>query len=280
MRYPGGKSFIANKILPYFANITNEDTTFVDVFTGGLTMTTAFAKQYGHINKFWINDKDPGIAAIWSCFINWRPNLKAVIRQTKPTVESFFANKAELAGLTAVPDDPALLLSVAAKKIMIHQCSYSGLGLKGGVQGGNEQSAEDKITTNWNPEFQYKKINEFQKQFANCNFYENKCTNLDFTRVIETADPSCVFYLDPPYYEKGKQLYYYYFNDDHHKTLCKYLKHTPNKWVLSYDDCDYIKNLYSWAKIDVITNDNRIQMPETDGQRKANTKNELIITPE
>ena len=28
------------------------------------------------------------------------------------------------------------------------------------------------------------------------------------------------------------------------------LKSTPHKWLLSYDDCKEIRELYSWAKIE------------------------------
>jgi DNA adenine methylase len=279
MRYPGGKSFIANKIMPYFKECINNNTTFVDVFAGGLTMTVAFAKAYPEVKKYWINDKDPAIACIWDCYINWKPNLKTCIRTLEPTVSMFYKNKKVLADLNEFPNNTGDIIKTAVKKIMIHQCSYSGLGLKGGAQGGIHQSGHDRITTNWNPEFQNKKINEFEELFKNCFFKNDTCTNLDYSEVIKKADEDCLLYLDPPYYEKGKQLYFYYFDDVHHIKLANDLKNTNKNWVLSYDDCDFIRNLYNWAKIDVITNDNRLRMLDTNVKRKANTKNELIITP-
>jgi hypothetical protein len=56
------------------------------------------------------------------------------------------------------------------------------------------------------------------------------------------------------------------------------LKNSDKKFVLSYDDCDFIRNLYDWAEIDVITNDNRLQMKSNISGRTAYTKNELVIT--
>ena len=279
MRYPGGKSYIAKKILPYLGEYVSEQSTFVDVFAGGLTMTVAFANAYPQVKKFWINDKDPGIAALWSSYINWKPNLKAVLRLIEPTVDLFFNYQKELAELNQVPEHPGDMITCAAKKIMIHQCSYSGLGIKGGVQGGRNQLGTDKITTNWNPDHHYKKMDEFQKLFHNSTFYNNNCTNFDFTEVIEKADESCLLYLDPPYYQMGKRLYHFYFDDNQHKRLATYLKHTPRPWVLSYDDCEEIRELYNWARIEVISNDNRMQMIESNGLRRANTKTELIIRP-
>jgi DNA adenine methylase len=278
MRYPGGKSFIANKILTYFNKFINTNTQFVDVFAGGLTMTIKFAKHFQQVNKYWINDKDPGMASIWSSYISCPDNLITQINLIKPEVQTFFKFQKELSSLKEMPTNTNELLEIAAKKIMIHQCSYSGLGLKGGVQGGHEQNKKDKITTNWNPKYQAKKINEFQTLFAGKSFFENKCTCLDFESVIEYDAPDDLLYLDPPYFEKGKKLYFYYFDESAHIRLANALKNTSKNWILSYDDCEFIKNLYSWAKIDYIQNDNRLQMIEDkNGKRKANTKFELVI---
>ena len=282
MRYPGGKSYIAEKILVFCEEFLQDGVEWVDVFTGGLTMTIKSIKRFPQIKNFWINDKDPGVACIWTSYIKYPNELKAAINSATPSVELFYALKDDLAALKAIPQDPDEIVKIAKNKILIHQCSYSGLGLKGGAQGGRTQTQKDKIDTNWNPKYQHKKINEFQKLFANCNFYNNSCTDYDFSKVIlDDHTSNTLLYLDPPYYEKGKQLYYYYFTDEQHRTLAKNLQETKKKWVLSYDDCEFIRNLYSWARIETIRNPNRLQMLEekTSGKRSANVKNELVIMP-
>lgn len=73
--------------------------------------------------------------------------------------------------------------------------------------------------------------------------------NLDFQQLIKTYDrEEALFYLDPPYFEAEK----YYpdrFNPDDHKRLCIVLENIKGKFVLSYNDCPEIRNLYKYYNI-------------------------------
>jgi DNA adenine methylase len=68
--------------------------------------------------------------------------------------------------------------------------------------------------------------------------------NQDFEKIIKTYDRSeALFYLDPPYYEAEK----YYpdrFNPEDHNRLRKCLGGIKGKFILSYNDCQQIRDLY------------------------------------
>lgn len=68
--------------------------------------------------------------------------------------------------------------------------------------------------------------------------------NQDFERIFKTYDKEdALFYLDPPYYETEK----YYpdkFNPEDHVRLEKALGKIKGKFLLSYNDCEYIRGLY------------------------------------
>lgn len=68
--------------------------------------------------------------------------------------------------------------------------------------------------------------------------------NLDFQRVLKNYDKTdALFYLDPPYYETEK----YYpdrFMPEDHVRLKESLDGIKGKFVLSYNDCEYIRELY------------------------------------
>ena len=57
-------------------------------------------------------------------------------------------------------------------------------------------------------------------------------------------DKNAFFFLDPPYYQKGKELYKNYFTDADHIRLAKILKELNYPWILTYDNADFIKSLY------------------------------------
>lgn len=68
--------------------------------------------------------------------------------------------------------------------------------------------------------------------------------NLDFEKVLKTYDrKDALFYLDPPYYETEK----YYpdrFMPEDHLRLKERLEEISGKFILSYNDCAHIRDLY------------------------------------
>lgn len=70
--------------------------------------------------------------------------------------------------------------------------------------------------------------------------------NMDFKKLIELYDhPDTLFYLDPPYI--GTESYYKTpsgFNIDQHIALAEMLKGIKGRFVLSYNDCEVVRDLY------------------------------------
>ena len=88
--------------------------------------------------------------------------------------------------------------------------------------------------------------------------------NQDFERLIKTYDrPEALFYLDPPYYEAEK----YYpdrFNPEDHKRLRECLGDIKGKFVLSYNDCQQIRDLYEgYTFVEVGRADNLVTKSES-----------------
>ena len=96
--------------------------------------------------------------------------------------------------------------------------------------------------------------------------------NQDFERLIKTYDRSdALFYLDPPYYEAEK----YYpdrFNPEDHERLRKCLGNIKGKFILSYNDCLQIRDLYKgYTIVEVDRSDNLVN------KNKSRRYKELII---
>jgi DNA adenine methylase len=78
-----------------------------------------------------------------------------------------------------------------------------------------------------------------------------KLTRSDALSLLRSGLPKwerkTLIYLDPPYYEQGRQLYYDYYKPDNHKDLAKFVetKMQSKFWVVSYDNVAPIKKLYS-----------------------------------
>lgn len=97
--------------------------------------------------------------------------------------------------------------------------------------------------------------------------------NQDFEHLIKTYDRTdALFYLDPPYYETEKYYSDRFMPEDHIR-LKMALERVKGRFVLSYNDCEYIKDLYNGYNIvEVERTHNLVQK-----KRKPRYK-ELIIT--
>lgn len=264
LRYPGGKTKIKKTILSKLIKIYDNDNDineYREPFFGGGSIGLEFIKESPNIKNFWLNDKDFGIYALWKSVLSNPTELKFLVREFVPTVGKFYEFKNDL--LFGEKSDD--IVNIGFKKLAIHQISYSGLGTKSGSpQGGKSQKSKYKIDCRWSPNHICKNIDNINNLFCSRNI---KITNLDFSEILDGGE--ALIYLDPPYYEKGGELYQYSFNFWDHLKLAESLKLTKNKWLLSYDDCSEIRKLYSWAQTEEINLNYTIN--------SSRNKNELLI---
>ena len=71
--------------------------------------------------------------------------------------------------------------------------------------------------------------------------------NRSFEYILKEYDhKNAFFYCDPPYYktEKHYKNLKEAFNEDKHKLLNECLKSLKGKFILSYNDCEFIRELY------------------------------------
>ena len=96
--------------------------------------------------------------------------------------------------------------------------------------------------------------------------------NVDFEQLIKTYDRKmALFYLDPPYYNAEK----YYpdrFQPEDHMRLKNALEKIQGKFILSYNDCPEIRELYQGYRI--IESDRNDNLAS---KTKARRYRELII---
>lgn len=98
--------------------------------------------------------------------------------------------------------------------------------------------------------------------------------NVDFERLIKTYDrESALFYCDPPYYDAEK----YYpdkFQPEDHVRLRDTLSRIKGKFILSYNDCQEIRDLYAgYDLIEVDRQDNLVTKTNPRRYRELIIKN-------
>jgi DNA adenine methylase len=53
-----------------------------------------------------------------------------------------------------------------------------------------------------------------------------------------------LFYFDPPYFVKGKDLYLNFYNTKDHKEIADEVGLINQKWIVTYDNVPTIRDLY------------------------------------
>ena len=141
---------------------------------------------------------------------------------------------------------------------IINRCSFSGATLSGGF---SVEASKKRFTPS--------SIERIKK----LNLRQFDIYNLDFEDFITTnKDTKSIIFLDPPYYlEKASTLYGN--NGDLHETfdhnkLYKCLS-TKQNWFMTYNNCEYIKNLYKNFKI--------IETSWSYGMNKSKKSSEIVI---
>ena len=76
-------------------------------------------------------------------------------------------------------------------------------------------------------------------------FYNLEATEFLNNVVSRLSVPKSFVNIDPPYVNKGPQLYRNSFMESHHRNLSAEIKKLQHSWILTYDECDLIHTLYS-----------------------------------
>ena len=251
-RYPGGKFYALKYLEPFWLTVLHDE--YREPFVGGGSVF--FAKPKAKFN--WINDIDSDLITTYRAIQDPVLSGKLINFLGKET-----ATKKRHAEMKQMPVRDKL--STALRYYYLNRTSYSGITNKPAWGYREDKSSPP---ANWG-----KRILE-----ARGGLQETKITCLDFERVIsaESTNTSVLIYLDPPYYQADqKRAYTQSFLGGDHIRLAKVLKKTKFKFFLSYDDNQFIRQLYNgfnFYRLKWFYNTANLK------NKKRNQGHELVIT--
>ena len=231
LRYPGGKSKAINSIskeIPEFRE-------FREPFVGGGSVFV-YLKQKFPSKYFWINDIYKNLFHFWS---ECKKNPNVLIESILEFREKYSDGK-ELHKFLLNNIDHFDSHKKAAAFFVFNRITFSGTTESGGFSNAAFQKRFTKSSV--------ERVESLSKILLN-----TKITNYDYEEVISAPGKDVFLFLDPPYYSARKSALYGK-NGTHHKTFdhkrfANVMKHTKHKWLITYDDSDYIRNLFSFANI-------------------------------
>lgn len=202
--------------------------------------------------KVTLNDKDYWLYCLWFAVQHEPDELIQKIANAQFCATLFSEYKSQDGSEKFDP------VECGFRKLAMHQMSFSGLGaMAGGPIGGARQDNQQyDIYARWNAPNQIMHVRE---RHATMSRLRVTLHNKDFAEVIAEADsPRVMFYLDPPYYAKGAELYVHSFTNDDHVRLRNALNGLKGSFLLSYDDHPWIRELYRGFEVLEINKTNTI----------------------
>ena len=242
LRYPGGKAWLTNYVESFICyNRLNVDT-IVEPYGGSAAISIRLL-QRGIVNQAFISETDPLIVAFWKTVIERNKELIEYVNSYEVNLDTWHLFKRYIS-TNEMPKHNEIELAGAF--LFLNRTSYSGI-LKAGPLGGKNQASKYKIDCRFNKIAIAKKISEIARLEDKIHIVESD--GLEFMKKMATASVNnSLFYVDPPYYGAGKLLYRQYFKDQDHVNLSHFLKSFNLPWLLSYDNAEFIKNLYEGSE--------------------------------
>lgn len=244
LRYPGGKV----KLYPFMEQLIRQNTVdppiYVEPFAGGAGLALELLFN-GNVERIMINDLDPAIYSFWYSITNEETFYSFINRVNEVDIN---INEWKIQKDIYMHQDIHNKLELGFATFFLNRCNRSGI-LKAGPIGGQKQNGNYRIDCRFNKD---RLIPLLRKIYDNRNRID--VTNLNAEEFIEYIDmnyDNLFIYLDPPYVDKGYQLYKNSFTKEDHVSLSKKIKKLKNKWFVTYDNTDLIKELYSDCKTEI-----------------------------
>ncbi len=241
LRYPGGKAKVSDFVQCLIKENALLDGTYVEPYVGGGSVALSLLFNE-YVKDIYINDKDKSIYALWHSILYESEALCKLIKDTPVTVTNWFKLRDYQKDKNNID-----LLNLGFSTFFLNRTNRSGI-LKAGVIGGYNQKGNYKIDVRFNKEDLIKRIRRIADYSDRIHLANEDAVTL-VERLKTILPTNTLFYLDPPYYVKGKGLYMNYYNDQDHQDIAKAINKIENqKWIISYDNVPFITKLYSKHK--------------------------------
>lgn len=236
LRYPGGKA----KFAPFVKDlmeVNNLSGDYLEPFAGGAGVALDLLYS-GYCKNIHINDIDLAIFNFWKSVTEDTENFLRLLADTNVTIDEWHKQRSIL-------NNPLehTQLEHGFSTFFMNRTNRSGI-LKGGVIGGKNQDGNYKLDARFHKENLSKRIEKIGRYKDRIKVY-----NEDALSLLQNADnllpQDSLIYLDPPYYVKGQGLYRNFYVHEDHVQIRKALDRVQTKWIVSYDNCVEIKEIYS-----------------------------------
>lgn len=236
LRYPGGKG----RLGPWLAQLMRHNKIsggwYVEPYAGGAGAAIYLLAQ-GYVDHIVINDLDPVVHAFWWAVLNDTECFLDLLAETPVTMDSWYRQKE----IHADPEGFSLT-EIGFATFFLNRTNRSGI-LKGGVIGGKNQNGPYSLAARFNKRDLSARIQNVASLADHISLHNEDAVDL-LSGLLPELPAKSLIYLDPPYYQKGSQLYRNHYRPEDHQKIAECVATLKTPWLVTYDSCPEIRSLY------------------------------------
>lgn len=237
LRYPGGKGKLSLFMEYMIDRLGHRGGTYIEPFAGGAGIAVELLLK-NVVNRIVINDYDKGVWSFWKAILTETDRFVEQVRTVPLTIDEWYRQHK-----ICVNQNDKYSFELGFATFYMNRTNRSGI-IKGGVIGGLEQAGNWTMDVRFNREDLINRIQNIASRKKDIKLY-NKDISSFITNYVPLYEDNAFIYFDPPYYEKGKQLYMNYFShEDHVRIESAIRQHINCDWIITYDDVKEIEEIY------------------------------------
>ena len=266
LRYPGGKGRLGTFVAELIAAQQRRATRYVEPFAGGAGVGLSLL-YHEHVDEIVLNDIDAGIAAFWRALFEMPEQFIELVRHADVTIEEWHRQH-EIHEQRRSDD-----LELGFATFFLNRTNRSGI-LGGRPIGGLQQTGKWLIDARYDGE----RLAERMRRLATFATRVTICSEdgIDLvTRALE--DEETFIYADPPYLQKGDDLYLDTMQWEDHERLAAVLADATG-WFLTYDHDPRVLRLYPHLRCASFRTAHTAGVQHV-GSEYAVFSHDLVVTP-
>lgn len=232
LRYPGGKSRSLHKIIPSIYPSYRE---FREPFVGGGSVFLAAIKRINPKGLYKINDLNYNVYCFWK---QLKENDSSLIDEIKK-IKKRYADGKKLFQFLSTLEKTKSELKRAARFFVLNRITFSGTTDSGGY---SEEAFHKRFTDS-----SIRRLKPLPKLLENVIIEHG-----DYEKLLFEPGKKVFLFLDPPYFGSMKSKLYGKNGNLHttfnHEKFAENMKKCEHKWLITYDDCQEVRGLFSFKE--------------------------------
>lgn len=237
LRYPGGKGKLTPLIEFLIDIYGHRGGIYIEPFAGGAGVALELLEK-NVVSEIVINDLDKGIYSFWRAILEETDRFLKQLSVVPLTIDEWKKQRN-----ICLENNKKYNFELGFATFYMNRTNRSGI-IKAGAIGGMKQSGIWKLDARFNRKDLIFRIKKIAKNKSKIHLY-NKDIKSFLENYLPKYEDNAFIYFDPPYFNKGKQLYLNFFDYNDHIRIEKLIGNIVNcDWIITYDDEPVIEKIY------------------------------------